>query len=123
MAKKITHVDSLVVALTEYNSVCDQIKTLEQRKQEINMQIRTWFASNKIDNLFEVADLNKIITQISKRSQVRRSIVDYDILKTILEKSHNEDLIKETESETFMVKTLKKHTSDWQLVESRKYEF
>lgn len=120
--KKIKFVDHLVTALTEYNKVNEEIKKLDQRKQEINLQVRQWFTLNEIDGLFEIQDLNKTITQISSRVQSRRSVADYDLLKQVLAQTNNENLINETESETFTIKTLKKHTDPWALVESRKYD-
>lgn len=119
--KIIKYVSNLTSALTEYNKTVVEIKKLEQRKQEINMQIRQWFSMNDIENSFEIADLNNIITQLSSKTSTRNSVVDYDILKTILAKTGNESLVVEKETETFTIRTLKKHTPEWVNVESRKY--
>lgn len=113
MKKQYQFVDQLVTKLTQYNNIDKQITELASQKEEIRSQIERWLDLHQI-SLFETTDLHNQLWKISKSTSTRNRVLDYEILKRVLPEEHK-GLVVQSESETFMVKKINKHSREWLL--------
>lgn len=112
MSKTLQFEENLKSALEEYGLVDSEIAKLEDRKKLLRSQIQKWMDVNNLDT-FEVRDNNEQIWKIKKDIQSRKSIGDWDILKDVLDKSGNANLIVEKCFDTFGIKKLKRFSDEW----------
>jgi hypothetical protein len=111
MKKQYQFVEQLVQKLTEYNSIDQEISKLEERKKVIREQIDNWLILHDCD-LFEINDSQGQLWKLNKYITIRNKVTDYDILKLVLPKEHK-NLVSTSESETFAIKRINKHSKEW----------
>jgi len=102
----ILYEDELKKTLVEYKQITDQMDELKAKKDQIRNQIKQWLG---INNLTEhcIYDENEQCWKISFGHTTRRGIADWGELRLKLG-SDFDDYIKITESNTFLVKQVKR---------------
>lgn len=99
--------DQFVNALTKYSEIIDKIDKLTSEKEKIRNQIKEWLRINELEE-YKGLDLNEQLWKIETQKRKSKSINDWNILYKLLEENNSIHLVQEKESDSFVIKRVKK---------------